>query len=66
MSIHWTGCRLCGKGRADWQIFCSASCNSQWERGERPSPMLQMRPTIEMPKVDLDALRVAGGQDGGH
>lgn len=30
-------CKLCGKERQPWQVFCGAACCARWEAGERPT-----------------------------
>lgn len=29
------GCKLCGKVKASWQVFCGATCSVAWEMGVR-------------------------------
>jgi hypothetical protein len=28
-------CKLCGKPKAEWQVFCGATCSVAWEMGIR-------------------------------
>lgn len=28
-------CKVCGKPRLEWQVFCGAACSERWEAGER-------------------------------
>lgn len=30
-------CKLCGKPKRSWQLFCGAKCCARWESGERPT-----------------------------
>ena len=29
-------CRLCGKPKLAFQVYCGAACSARWEAGERP------------------------------
>jgi hypothetical protein len=36
-------CKLCGKPRREWQVYCGAACCARWERGERPKDVQKER-----------------------
>lgn len=31
-----TFCKLCGKKKLSFQVFCGAACSVEWESGKRP------------------------------
>lgn len=37
-------CKLCGKPRYKWQVFCGAACSARWEAGERPAETTKETP----------------------
>jgi hypothetical protein len=37
-------CKLCGKPRLEWQVYCGAACCARWERGERPKDVQEPKP----------------------
>jgi hypothetical protein len=36
-------CKLCGKPRLEWQVYCGAACCARWERGDRPKDVQKER-----------------------